>query len=201
VTSEQQAEIIQKCINQTDEEMSLIADLLELCCLQMTTTPARKDFVMLESTLQEVVEQYRAQAETKGLKMNLAIEKNIPPVYGNNDHYRCLWANLLSNAIKYTPGGGEVTISLRTAGGNVMGDVSDTGIGIPQGEQKRLFTEFFRAGNAKELNVPGTGLGLVIVKKIIEEAGGKIMIKSETGCGAKFTFTLPAEAHPATKKG
>ncbi len=69
--------------------------------------------------------------------------------------------------------------------------MADNGIGIPQEAQGRLFTEFYRARNAKDLNIPGTGLGLAIVRQIIENAGGKIAVESQEGQGARFTFTLP----------
>jgi len=76
----------------------------------------------------------------------------------------------------------------------VVGEVRDTGIGIPAEEQGRLFSEFFRAKNAKALSLRGTGLGLVIVKRIIDGAGGNIRVESEEGKGSTFTFSLPQAA-------
>jgi signal transduction histidine kinase len=74
----------------------------------------------------------------------------------------------------------------------LRGEVQDSGIGIPQEAQAKLFSEFYRAPNARELNIPGTGLGLAIVHQIIESAGGEIGVESQEGQGTTFTFTLPA---------
>ncbi len=84
-----------------------------------------------------------------------------------------------------------MTASLRMENDQVVGQVHDTGIGIPAEEQGRLFSEFFRARNAKALGLRGTGLGLVIVKRIVDGAGGTIRVESEEGQGTRFTFTLP----------
>lgn len=111
--------------------------------------------------------------------------------------FKSLWENLLNNAIKYTLPGGGVTASLRLENEPqalsrvVVGEVRDTGIGIPAEEQGRLFEEFFRAKNAKALNLRGTGLGLAIVKRIVDGAGGSIRVESQEGKGSTFTFSLP----------
>jgi signal transduction histidine kinase len=107
-----------------------------------------------------------------------------------------MWENLVGNAIKYTQPGGEVSASLRVENGLAVGEVRDTGIGIPVEEQGRLFEEFFRAKNAKALNLRGTGLGLAIVKRIVDGAGGSIRVESQEGKGSTFTFSLP----PVTEK-
>ena len=80
-----------------------------------------------------------------------------------------------------------------------MGQVTDTGIGISEADQERLFDEFFRAENAKLLPVPGTGLGLAIVKEILDNAGGSIRVRSAEGKGSTFTFTLPVHRAAATE--
>jgi signal transduction histidine kinase len=102
-----------------------------------------------------------------------------------------VWTNLISNAIKYTPENGSIAILLCQQDKEVLGQVKDTGIGIPEEAKASLFTEFFRAKNAKDLNLPGTGLGLAIVKQIIENAGGRIWVESEVGKGSTFSFVLP----------
>jgi signal transduction histidine kinase len=99
---------------------------------------------------------------------------------------------LISNAIKYTPPSGQVTIRLRQEDGELLGQVQDSGIGIPDEAIDSLFTEFFRAKNVKSLNIPGTGLGLAIIKQIIEKAGGEIWVESQVGQGSTFSFRLPA---------
>ncbi|HVF13032.1 MAG TPA: ATP-binding protein, partial [Acidimicrobiales bacterium] len=102
--------------------------------------------------------------------------------------------NLLSNAIKFTPDGGRVSVTVRRRGDAVEVVVADTGIGIPPDEQPRVFERFFRSSNAQEMAVAGTGLGLVIVKGIVELHGGEVTLVSTPGIGTEVTISLPAES-------
>jgi two-component system sensor histidine kinase VicK len=105
-------------------------------------------------------------------------------------------SNLLSNAIKYTKSGGSVTVTTRQSGDRVEVQVTDTGIGIPAEDLKDLFTEFYRAANAQEMEKEGSGLGLSIAKEIITRYGGSISVQSEVDKGSTFTFGLPlAQEH------
>ena len=109
--------------------------------------------------------------------------------------------NLMSNAHKYTPEGGSITVRAQTQsngkGGEgeesfVLCSVTDTGIGMSEEDQERLFkTKYFRADDPAVRNVPGTGLGLVITKSLVELHGGEIWVESELGKGSTFSFTLP----------
>ena len=103
-----------------------------------------------------------------------------------------LWqalSNLLTNASKYTPDGGRVTLKLALESQDVLIQVSDNGYGIPEFQKSRIFEKFFRADNISKME--GTGLGLYIVKEIIEASGGKIWFESTEGKGTTFSFTLP----------
>jgi signal transduction histidine kinase len=97
--------------------------------------------------------------------------------------------NLISNAIKFTPERGCVKVSIVGDGETIVASVSDTGCGIPQAEQSRLFERFFRSTATRDL--PGTGLGLTIVRAIVEGHGGSIACRSDSGKGTTFTFTIP----------
>jgi signal transduction histidine kinase len=110
-----------------------------------------------------------------------------------------LFSNLISNAVKYTSSGGKVDVVLELLSRDrVKFQVSDSGIGIPEEDVSRLFTEFFRAENAKALAEEGTGLGLVIVKEILDFMGGSISVRSKVGQGTIFTCLLPvAPASPS----
>ena len=101
-----------------------------------------------------------------------------------------MFDNLISNAIKFTPAGGRVTISVNGDVDSIVARVSDTGCGIPQWEQPRLFERFFRSSATQE--VPGTGLGLTIVRAIVESHGGSIVCESHEKEGTTFTLSLPA---------
>jgi two-component system sensor histidine kinase/response regulator len=192
VPEEKKHETLEKCLRRVEDEKKLISDLMELGRLQ-AIGPADEEHLPthLDEILREVVNELGDQAAQKQLQMEVEIEAPIPAVNASPKLMKSLWENLVGNAIKYTPPGGQVTASLRVEAEQVVGTVSDTGIGIPISEQGRLFTEFFRARNAKALNLGGTGLGLVIVKRIVEGTGGSLQVESEAGCGAKFSFRLP----------
>jgi signal transduction histidine kinase len=99
--------------------------------------------------------------------------------------------HLLTNAVKFTPDGGRVELQLRAVGENTEIVVSDTGMGIPEEEQSKLFTRFFRASAATEQAIQGTGLGLTIVKAIVAMHGGRISVESAHERGTTVTVTLP----------
>lgn len=191
LTPEQHKDILQRCITRLDEEKKLIGDLMELGRLQAIGPAPDTAPVQLGDILRQVAEELESQSGQKNLRLTVEIEEKVPPVNGSPKLFKSLWENLLGNAIKYTLPGGEVTASLRLQNGQVVGEVRDTGIGIPAEEQGRLFEEFFRAKNAKALSLRGTGLGLVIVKRIVDGAGGSIRFVSQEGQGSTFTFALP----------
>jgi signal transduction histidine kinase len=99
--------------------------------------------------------------------------------------------NLIANAIKYTPKGGRVDVIVEAHGEQVRLHVRDTGIGVSEAAQKRLFEKFFRADNAQVVDTEGTGLGLFLVRLIAERSGGAVSCHSVEGRGSTFTLTLP----------
>ncbi len=198
VEPEKQRELLEKASARAQEQMALIGDLLTLSKLRDARQREKATDVRLDELLREVLEPFQTQAAEKGVLLRANIEGEIPPVRGIPGEFKSLWTNLISNAIKYTPSGGSVAVSLRMDDGKIIGRVSDTGIGIPPEARDRLFTEFFRADNAKALALRGTGLGLVIVKQAIENAGGQIWVESELGRGTTFTFTIPITAAKET---
>jgi two-component system phosphate regulon sensor histidine kinase PhoR len=116
---------------------------------------------------------------------------DLPQVMVDPQLARQAVLNLVSNAIKYTPAGGQVTVRLASGPGGVELVVSDTGIGIPASAQRRLFEKFYRADNALAVDTEGTGLGLYLVRLIVERSGGRISCDSREGAGSTFRFTLP----------
>jgi hypothetical protein len=105
--------------------------------------------------------------------------------------------NLISNALKFTPSGGSVEIRLRAEEGLAVLEVEDTGLGIPEKEQERLFERFFRSSNAIESAIPGTGLGLTITKAIVERHGGTIEVESAANTGTTVRVWLPLKTKRA----
>ena len=99
--------------------------------------------------------------------------------------------NLVSNSVKYTLAEGKVSVKLSQAGSMIRMEISDSGIGIPKSDRSKLFSEFFRAENARSLEKTGTGLGLAIVKEFVDKLGGRILVESEEGMGTIFVVDLP----------
>jgi len=140
--------------------------------------------------LEKVVPLLQAQAEEKGMIFTIEVRQR-PLVEADPDQMGQLWTNLISNAVKYTPAGGQVTVTLEEKDGWAVGTVEDTGIGIASEDQARIFEEFYRTPQAKEFAYRGTGLGLPLVKRIVEGHGGTIEVESALGQGSRFIFRLP----------
>jgi sulfhydrogenase subunit beta (sulfur reductase) len=193
VAPDDQRTMLERCQARALEQMALIADLLEFGRLRDGQKRGRISNVRLDTVLRHLKETLDNQASQQGVTLTVEIPTEVPPVRGVMAEFKSIWTNLIGNAIKYTPSGGAVTVILRADAqdGQVIGQVSDTGIGIPKEAQDKLFSEFYRADNAKAIAARGTGLGLAIVKRIIEGAGGQITVDSELGAGATFTFLLP----------
>lgn len=187
--------ILEKCLIRTQEECTLIKDLLELGHLEVITSFQTTE-VKLDETLHSVLETYSEQIDKKKIDLEVKIDHPIPSVIAAPEQIRSIWNNLVSNAVKYTPDHGHIRISINPGPDNtITGEVSDTGIGIHDEDLNKLFTEFYRAKNAIALEVPGTGLGLVIVKRILDGLNGKITVESFVGKGTTFRFVIPV-THP-----
>lgn len=135
---------------------------------------------------------FEEQAAAKKLHFSVFAEPDMPTVDSGADLLEQIVENLIGNAIKYTPEGGTVGVRFSRRGADeVRLEVEDTGIGIPLGEQDKLFREFFRAANAKKLTSEGTGLGLALVKQSVERHKGRIDVKSAEGLGTTVVVDLP----------
>lgn len=170
---------------------SLIEDLLTLSRIESGAYRVTHEEVCLAETAAMVVQSTRPAAEKGKVTVALEIAQADALVIGDPGQLERAVTNLVSNAVKFTPAGGWVRLATRVAGGRVVLEVADTGIGIPTGEQRQLFTRFFRASNATEQAIPGTGLGLTIVRSIVEHHGGELRLASVVGEGTTVTLDLP----------
>jgi signal transduction histidine kinase len=126
--------------------------------------------------------------------MSVAIETNIRTaaiVDGDRIRVKQILYNLLSNAVKFTPRNGRVLVDVETADGFARISVQDTGMGIPPEEHESVFERFHQVGTAAGGTREGTGLGLPITRRLVQEHGGSIWLDSEPGKGSRFTFTIP----------
>jgi signal transduction histidine kinase len=185
-------ETLQKAERRAMDQLALIADLLELGRIGSADARGQVQPIRLDQSLRDQVELLSAGAHERDITIDLRIAGDLPPVLANPDQIKSLWTNLISNAIKYNRDGGRVEIELEQRGRRLIATVNDTGIGIPPEAMKRLFSEFFRADNAKVHSRAGTGLGLSIIKEIVERAGGEITVESVLDQGTTFRFWLPA---------
>ncbi len=189
---EKERQILERAQQRTTELLDLVKDLLELTGARQAEVQAEEaEPIQLADVLHNVEELMRVEAENKDLFLSVDIAPDLPLVRARPEHMKAVWTNLLSNAIKYTEPGGIVVASLTHNPHYVVGVVRDTGIGIAAEDLPRIFEEFYRTANAKAVCPQGTGVGLAIVKRMIESYGGKVWVESELGRGSKFTFILP----------
>ena len=176
----------------------LVGDLLfvaqfEAGKLSLETAPTALDDVAAES-----VESARPRADELGIELRLNAE-SVAPVQGDAGRLGQTLDNLISNALKFTPAGGRVDVRVIDRRGRVVVEVADTGLGISDADQRRLFERFYRTESAQEAAIPGVGLGLSISKAIVEGHGGTIQVASEEGRGTTFTIELPLVAAEAPR--
>jgi signal transduction histidine kinase len=145
---------------------------------------------MRGAVVEDAVTLARASAEAKDVAVDLD-RAPVPQVWGDADQLAQLCDNLISNAVKFTPSGGRVEVRLSAGGGVLRLEVEDSGIGIPEREQSRLFERFYRTTAAAEREIPGAGLGLWIAEAVARLHGGVIDVHSRLGHGTTFTVTLP----------
>lgn len=191
IPPDQLREYLERAQDRAKEQLNLISDLLEFGRLKEIKSTKKPGLVKVDDILKKVIRQLEPQVAEKKIEFVTDITSGVDPICMAADQVTSIWTNLISNAIKYTSPGGKIHILLKQEDSEVMGQVKDTGIGIPDDAKGQIFSEFFRAKNAKTLNISGTGLGLAIVKQIIEKAGGEIWFESELGKGSAFTFVLP----------
>ncbi|MBN1485167.1 MAG: GAF domain-containing protein [Chloroflexia bacterium] len=189
VTPEQQGAVdkIRRAVAQMND---LIGDLLDLGKIE-----AGIDLEMEPCDIQEIAEEaidsLQPRAELKQHQLRLDIQAPPPPVMGNANRLRQALCNLVDNAIKYTPDGGLIQVRVGQQDQQVLIVVSDNGLGIAPQDQEQLFQKFYRVNTPQTENIPGTGLGLAMVRSIVEQHGGRIWVRSRLGEGSTFTFSLP----------
>lgn len=173
-----------------------LADLVEdLLVLSKVGDPHRALVpvpVDLADVVDNAAELLEAAAAKQGVHIDLVGTGEKVSAYGDAAELDRVVGNLLGNAVKFSPAGGTVTCSVEAVDGSVVLRCTDQGIGISPADQANLFTEFFRSTNPTALEIPGTGLGLTIVKRIVERHQGTIGLDSEVGRGTTFTVTLPS---------
>jgi two-component system, OmpR family, phosphate regulon sensor histidine kinase PhoR len=169
----------------------LTEDLLMLSKMDADRLELETRRIPVGPLVESCIETSTPRAKEKDLKLLVNLAERVPDIAGDRRRLTEVLQNLLDNAIQYTPAGGQIMVSAGPKNGEVIFTVSDTGIGIPQVDQPRIFERFYRVDVARSREVGGTGLGLSIAKHLIENHGGKIWVESEVGRGSQFHFSVP----------
>jgi len=186
--------LISRAREKTEGLISFVRDLLDLSRMEaggQTREPVEVDLAAL---LEEVSQGVGPQAGDKRQTINMELPpEGLPRLVSDPAGLESVFTNLVTNAVKYTPEQGAIVIRARAADGEVTVEVEDNGIGIEPEKQDNVFEKFYRVKNEHTRYVTGTGLGLPIVKSVLESLGGEISVDSQPGRGSRFTVRLPLE--------
>lgn len=169
----------------------LTEDLLELSRIEAGQLQLEFQPVSVRQLVESCVETARLKARPKHLDLAFAVPEGLPQVRGDANRLQEVLQNLLDNAVQYTPAGGKIAVDAAYPNHHVVITVTDTGIGIPQADQSRIFERFYRVDAARSREVGGTGLGLSIARHIVEAHSGRIWVESTVGEGSRFHFSIP----------
>ncbi len=183
--------------NDADRVNRLIGDMLDLDRMESGRMSIRLTDVDINEVVSDVMTR-AASSSAVVVEFRADLDPRLPIVAGDRDRLVQVVSNLVNNAVKYSPDGGTVTLSTRAEGAFALMSVTDTGLGIPPDEIGHVFERFRRVRSGAAQSIPGTGLGLTIVKQIVEMHGGKIWVESAVGHGSAFHFTIPLAAEHAT---
>ncbi|MFA6922712.1 MAG: HAMP domain-containing sensor histidine kinase [Bacteroidales bacterium] len=185
-----QEEFINRAGSRTGVLADFVKDILNITKKRLEKSNVKNEFVF-KDVIDKTTSSINVNIKSKKINFITEIDKNINVIYGNSLLIEEMLINLLLNAIKYTPENGTVKLIVKNRIDDIIIEVSDNGIGIPEYETDRIFDEFFRASNVINDTSTGTGLGLSIVKQIVDDHNGKIWVESILGKGSKFTIILP----------
>lgn len=188
----EQAEFIQNIVSSASRMTDLVKVLLNLSRIesgQVVIDPQPTD---LRKLLDTVVQNLHAEIKDKRHHISIDVSEDLPKVNLDPQLIGQVYANFLTNAITYTQKEGHISIKVWQKDSKIISRISDNGYGIPQAYQSKLFQKFFRAPNATGLETDGSGLGLYLIKAILDSTGGRIWYSSKEGRGSTFWFSLPA---------
>ncbi|MEW6001986.1 MAG: ATP-binding protein [Nitrospirota bacterium] len=189
--NEKQKDLLQKVKAKMKGMTELVNDVLDVCFMEEGGYVAKIETLNLSEILQRSIEMIQPQAQDKNINLQINVEDRLPFINGNKSSMEAMFLNLISNAIKYTPSDGQVTVMLRKDGKNLQVRVSDTGIGIEDRDIQRIYDRFYRERSERTKHISGTGLGLTIVKGVVDAHHGSIYVESVVGRGTTFTVLLP----------
>lgn len=183
--------------NNVDRLVNLLNQVLEMSRIASSSLPLNPQILDVASLLSELREALSPEFEAAGVALEVEILALDSSLVCDRDCLTRILANLLSNACKYTPSGGRTLVRAWPSRGFMVLEVADNGVGIPDEEQPRLFSKFFRGTSSRLRGSRGSGLGLAITKSLVELMGGEISFASKAGYGSTFTVQLPLGIPPS----
>ncbi|HEX6679373.1 MAG TPA: ATP-binding protein [Gaiellaceae bacterium] len=189
--AETQDDLLEMIADQSNRLANLVEEILVAGQLDTGSLSVVADTFDPEELVRGVAMVARTRVVEKR-SINVVVPSVLPKVHGDGERTRQVLLNLLDNAIKYSPSGGRIEVRLAVAGDRLRFTVQDEGLGIPVGEQERIFDKFYRLDPDQRRGIGGTGLGLYICRELVRSMHGSIWVESETGKGTTFAFELPA---------
>lgn len=174
--------------------LNMINGILDLSKIEAGKLELQYEVFSVEETIHEVLDAIAGSFHKKGIRVRTCIHEDIPPITADKAKIKQVLYNLLSNAFKFTPDNGRVSINAKLINQHIQIAVSDTGIGIRQEDMDKLFKVFHQVDSSFSRRYEGTGLGLILAKRLVELHGGKIGVKSLFGKGSTFIVTLPVKS-------
>jgi two-component system NtrC family sensor kinase len=189
--NEQQKDLISTARRRCSTLLEVLDDILLLSYRKSIDAAYNMGPVRLAEILLDVVEDTKIQAQEKNIRIDIQVPLDFSPVLADPEALKEVFSNLINNAVKYTKEDGSIDVTAKQNEDSIEIIVSDTGIGIASEDLPNIFEEFYRASNAKSFKIEGSGVGLAIVKEIIDAHGGSIKVESELGKGTTITIILP----------
>ncbi len=202
--SQKQTSVVRQSLLSTNQLVNNVNDILSVSRIEAGQLDLNQVPTQLEDVVRAVVTELRPLAREKHLHLTVRLpRRRLPELQLDPLRIRHVVTNFLDNAIKYTQEG-SVTVAIKRAGSDVVFEVTDTGIGVPESERAEMFSKYYRASNAKHFIVKGTGLGLFVARQTISDHHGEIIFTSQEGKGSTFGFRLPlgvvaVNAHPVRR--
>jgi len=194
--TEEQTKYMQEIYKGNQRMINLVNALLDVSRIELGTFAISPEKINIVSLARDLVKEIKLLADQKKILINESYDKSLPEISADPKLLQIIFQNLLSNAVKYTPNKGRVTLTITKKEPNIIIEVKDTGYGIPKAQQGRIYEKLFRADNVRVKDTEGTGLGLYIVKAIVEQANGKISFISKENMGTTFRVEIPLKGMP-----